>query len=79
MAKQLALMLGIGVIAALLMEFIDIVKHKTLLNRYEEYYNCTERLLDRLEGDFNWIDRSDNPAVDEYYNAREKLQKQLQE
>lgn len=75
MKKQFILMLGfVAIITLAIIEFHDA---EAQLDRYKEYYNCTERLLDRLEGNLNWIDRFDDPAVDEYYNARENLLKQL--
>lgn len=81
MKEQLALMLGIGAIIILLvLASCKLIACKAELNRYKKYYNCAESLLNRLESDFNWIDRSDNSAVDEYYDARneiEKLQEQL--
>ena len=80
MKEQIALMLGYGaIITLLIIAFFGLITYKAKLNKYEEYYKCTERLLDHLEIDLNWIDRTDGQVVDEYYDAREKLIKQLQE
>lgn len=78
MKEQLALMLGVGaIITLLIIAFFDLITYKAKLNKYEEYYKCSERLLDHLESNLNWMNRFDDPAVNEYYNARENLLKQL--
>lgn len=80
MKEQLALMLGVGAIIILLvLTSCELIACKVKLKRFEEYYKCSEELLDHLEIDLNWIDRTDGPVVDKYYDAREKLIKQLQE
>lgn len=80
MKEQIALMLGIGAIIILLvLTSCELIACKVKLKKYEKYYKCSEKLLDHLEIDLNWIDRTDGQIVDEYYDAREKLIKQLQE
>lgn len=43
------------------------------LNLYQQYYHSTEALLDSLENNFNWQDRYDSEAIDDYYNKRRQL------
>lgn len=43
------------------------------MGKYRAYYQATETLLDSLEDQFNWIDRYDSKAIDNYYNAKEAL------
>ena len=41
--------------------------------KYEQYYEATEALLDSLEEEYNWIDRYDSDALDNYLKAKENL------
>lgn len=43
------------------------------LNIHKQYYIATEALLDSLEEEFNWIDRYDGQALDNYYDIRSKF------
>lgn len=40
------------------------------LEAYKQYYNATEKFLDELERDYNWVDGYD---PQEYYEAVEKV------
>ena len=42
------------------------------LNAYKQYYNATEKFLDELEKEYNWVDGHD-PY--DYYEAVEELNK----
>lgn len=80
MKEQIVSMLSVGgIIILLVMALCELIACKVKLKKYEKYYKCSEKLLDHLEIDLNWIDRTDSPIADEYYDAREKLLKQLQE
>lgn len=54
-----------------------LLKQKATLERYQQYYRATETLLDSLEDNFNWTDRYDSEAIDNYYDSRRELLKSL--
>ncbi len=43
------------------------------VQKYHQYYEVTERLLDSLESEFNWSDRYGSDIVSEYYEKRRQL------
>ena len=40
------------------------------INKFEYYYNSTEKLLDKLEDLYNWVDAVDD---EDYYEAVSRL------
>lgn len=40
------------------------------LNQYKDYYQATEKFLDELDAEYDWVDAFD---PQDYYNAASKL------
>lgn len=48
-------------------------KQQGIVEKYEDYYNSSETLLDSLEEHFNWCDRYDSDTVFNYCEIQRNI------
>lgn len=71
----LLICLSAGLLTTTVISCVSTYSCSKKLENYKQYYEATERLLDSLEEEFNWIDRYDSPILDDYYATRSKINK----
>lgn len=80
--RQFLLIVGLIFLVALFISIVGITIQYTIeetnesyneVQKYHQYYEVTERLLDSLESEFNWSDRYGSDIVSEYYEKRRQL------